>query len=68
MGRGAWQATVHEVASVRHDLGTKPPPQRNRPQKFFFLFQMKNNSLNQSKGTEILDLDQRVLTISPRNQ
>ena len=23
--RGTWQATVHGVASVRHDLATKPP-------------------------------------------
>ena len=26
MDRGAWRATVHEVARVGHDLGTKPPP------------------------------------------
>ena len=26
MDREAWQVTVHEVASVRHDLATKPPP------------------------------------------
>ena len=26
MDRGAWQAIVHEVAKVRHDLATKPPP------------------------------------------
>ena len=25
MDRGAWRATVHEVARVRHDLATKPP-------------------------------------------
>ena len=25
--RGAWQATVHGVARVGHDLATKPPPQ-----------------------------------------
>ena len=24
--RGAWQATVHGVTRVRHDLATKPPP------------------------------------------
>ena len=24
--RGAWQATVHGVARVRHDLAAKPPP------------------------------------------
>ena len=26
MDRGAWQAKVHGVARVRHDLVTKPPP------------------------------------------
>ena len=26
MDRGAWQATVHGIARVRHDLATKPPP------------------------------------------
>ena len=25
MGGGAWQATVHGVIRVRHDLETKPP-------------------------------------------
>ena len=24
--RGAWQATVHEVTRVGHDVATKPPP------------------------------------------
>ena len=26
MDRGTWQATVHGVSRVRHDLATKPPP------------------------------------------
>ena len=26
MDRGAWQAAVHGVTRVRHDLATKPPP------------------------------------------
>ena len=26
MNRGAWQAAVHEVVRVGHDLVTKPPP------------------------------------------
>ena len=26
MGGGAWWDTVHEVARVRHNLATKPPP------------------------------------------
>ena len=29
MDRGAWQAAVHGVARVRHDLETKPPPEGN---------------------------------------
>ena len=28
MDRGAWQATVHGVARVRHDLETNPPPKQ----------------------------------------
>ena len=34
MDRGAWQATVHGVAKVGHDLTTKPPP----PQEMGFVF------------------------------
>jgi len=45
MDRGAWQDIVHGVARVRHDLGTKSPPQRNRLQKTF-LFQIKKIPLN----------------------
>ena len=26
MDRGAWQATVHEVTRIGHDLATKPKP------------------------------------------
>ena len=26
MDRGAWQATAHGIARVRHDLMSKPPP------------------------------------------
>ena len=26
MGRGAWQATIHWVTRVGHDLVSKPPP------------------------------------------
>ena len=26
MGRGAWQATIHGVARIGHDLAVKPPP------------------------------------------
>ena len=27
MDRGAWQATVHGIARIRHNLVTKPPPE-----------------------------------------
>ena len=30
MNRGAWQATVHGVARVGHDLATKPQPPLHR--------------------------------------
>ena len=29
MDRVAWQATIHEVAKVRHNLATKPPTSDN---------------------------------------
>ena len=28
MDRGAWQAIIHRVTRVRHNLATKPPPHR----------------------------------------
>ena len=31
MDRGAWRATVHGVAKVRHDLATKPLPPNHKP-------------------------------------
>ena len=31
MDRGAWQATVHGVARVRHDLAAEPP-EKDYPQ------------------------------------
>ena len=33
MDRGAWQAAVHEVARVGHDLATTPPPSLLPPKK-----------------------------------
>ena len=32
MDRGAWQATVHGVPRVGHDLVTKPPPWGKDPE------------------------------------
>ena len=31
MGRGPWQAEVRGVTRVRHDLGTRPAPPKERP-------------------------------------
>ena len=36
MDRGVWQATVHGVTRVRHDLVTKPPPPYIRPKFLMF--------------------------------
>ena len=52
MDRGAWQATVHGFARVRHDLVTKPPP-------FFtlstnFLFRDWTSNLSVKKKTPVL--------------
>ena len=39
MDRGDWQATVHGVARVRHDLATKsPPPQVNEAISVFIYY------------------------------
>ena len=31
MDRGAWQATVHGVARIGHDLASEPPQPANQP-------------------------------------
>ena len=36
--RGAWQATVHRVSRVGHDLVTKPPTTTNINYYISFLF------------------------------
>ena len=41
MDRGAWQATVHSIARVRHDLVTESPPPWNLQKKLDLEF---NNS------------------------
>ena len=38
MNRGAWQATVLGVASVGHNLATKPPPPLYQTSGFKWLF------------------------------
>ena len=39
MNRGAWQATVHWVTRVRHNLATKPPPICSRILLYLFIHQ-----------------------------
>ena len=43
MDRGAWQATVHGVTRVRHDLATKPPvvPELANQEMYILVCQMK---------------------------
>ena len=55
MDRGAWQATVHEVARVRHDLVTKPspPPPPLASKIMLKIFQAR---LQQYVNHEILDV------------
>ena len=47
MGRGAWQATVHGVTRVGHDLLTKSPPQHKEGWNY--------RILNYSSGKHSLD-------------
>ena len=44
MDRGAWQATVHGVARVGHDLATKPPPSKR----------LRDRSLSRQLGACVL--------------
>jgi len=44
MDRGAWQATVHGVAGVRHELATKPLPQKWWKCYKFWILKFKINS------------------------
>ena len=43
MNRGAWQATFHGIARVRHDLVTKPPPPHRK--KIFLIKKKKYQPL-----------------------
>ena len=45
MNRGAWQATFHGIARVRHDLVTKPPPPHRKK-----IFLIKKKSINHYVG------------------
>ena len=52
MGRGAWQATVHEVTRVRHNLATNPPPPPLALGKPSFNFFFKQNFLQRARDRE----------------
>ena len=51
MNRGAWQATVHGVAKVGHNLATKPPPLMDRALRYFYFVKML---LRHQMGWELL--------------
>ena len=42
MDRGVWQAIVHGIAKVEHDLATQPPTKRK---EYFILFKIDNDAL-----------------------
>ena len=44
LDRRAWQATIHRVARVRHDLLTKPPPPYFCRQQPSYQIPMENQS------------------------
>ena len=46
MDRGAWQATVHRIVRVTHDLATKPPPQGAKYLQLFSLSILLSPSRN----------------------
>ena len=60
MDREVWQATVHGVAKVEHDLATKTPPQRfthdystwNNLHTFIKLSNWKNHNISQPDNIE----------------
>ena len=56
MDRGAWQATVHGVARVRHDLATKPQTTHRFLGFGFCLFYTNSSELGS------FDLQPRILT------
>ena len=54
MDRGFWQATVHGVARVRHNLTAKPPP----------LFNMRNNEFKTSKVVNLVFSRHRKVSLN----
>ena len=44
MDRGTWQAAVHGVTRVRHDLATKPLPPKQGV--FFFVYEIRLNRMS----------------------
>ena len=58
MNRGAWQATVHGVTRVGHDLVTKPPP--SPPSKYMQNLFLTNSTAMYQIQLIITDLDYSV--------
>ena len=50
--RGAWWATVHELARVRHNLVTKPPPPSQITETFKRLYTNKKKNTMTIKGSD----------------
>ena len=48
MDRETWQATIHGVVRVRHDLATKPPPcHLDNPEKIWNFIRKENSQVQE---------------------
>ena len=54
MDRGVWQATVHGVARVEHDLATKLPPYIKTPCSTWALLTVSGWTTGTTKANKIL--------------
>ena len=67
MDRGTWQATIHGIARVGHNLMTKPSPCSNKPCGQGQLHNLQNPVQNKNVGSFVLKTGKSVskhITIS----
>ena len=61
MDRGAWQATVHRIARVGHDLATKPPNHHKRNLPSCQNFYLKNAKCYR---ITVVDVESHILSLT----
>ena len=59
ISRGAWQATVHGVKRVGHDLATKPPPYNSIPEKLTTQSKSGKKDINSHFSKEDIQMTNR---------